>query len=282
MTSTAIDILYGVKDRTLMPYLSAYIRQRTDATPGEDILITEDNWEELARGHSSSPVSLKVQKLLENISRRTTVAQWLNFASTDERLSLAAAADIRDGYELSFVVNHLFGAGLLDMNESPPLTPGHEPLIDGLRLTVAGWNYIAPTAGVPGTCFVAMSFDKALNSAYEDGIALSIRDAGFRGGRVDSAPHNDQINDKIRAQIRAAQIVVADFTNLSAGVYYEAGFAEGLGRPVIRTCREDFSSRLHFDTRQFFHLKWTTAADLRTTLTDHIKATIGTGPFMGR
>ena len=35
--------------------------------------------------------------------------------------------------------------------------------------------------------------------------------------------------DRIIAQIRASKFVVADFTRNRGGVYYEAGFALGLG-----------------------------------------------------
>jgi hypothetical protein len=38
---------------------------------------------------------------------------------------------------------------------------------------------------------------------------------------------------------------------LRLNVYFEAGVALGLGRPVIWTCREDDIARLPFDTRQF-------------------------------
>jgi hypothetical protein len=40
---------------------------------------------------------------------------------------------------------------------------------------------------------------------------------------------------------------------------------------------DDCDSKLHFDTRQFFHLKWERPEDLRATLAEHIKSTIGLG-----
>jgi hypothetical protein len=68
--------------------------------------------------------------------------------------------------------------------------------------------------------------------------------------------------------------MVADFTGQRAGVYYEAGFARGLGREVIYTCRETSFRRCHFDTSVMNHLVWKDAADLRKKLADHIAATI--------
>ena len=41
-------------------------------------------------------------------------------------------------------------------------------------------------------------------------------------------------------QIRKSKFLIADFTGQRGGVYYEAGFAYGLGLPVIWTCRKDW------------------------------------------
>src|SRR5439155_2976868 len=107
----------------------------------------------------------------------------------------------------------------------------YESLEAAIRLTVAGWNAVAPiVGGVAGTCFVAMSFDRSLDPAFTDGIVPAIEvDCGFRVIRVDRVPHNESITDLIIAGIRSAEFVVADFTLQRQGVYYEAGFAQGLG-----------------------------------------------------
>jgi len=68
--------------------------------------------------------------------------------------------------------------------------------------------------------------------------------------------------------------VVADFTGSRPGVYFEAGFAMGLGIPVIWTCQHDDVGKLHFDTRQYAHVCWDAAADMRTKLRNRIAATI--------
>ncbi len=58
------------------------------------------------------------------------------------------------------------------------------------------------------------------------------------------------------------------------GVYYEAGFAEGLGIPVIRTVRKDSLGELHFDTRQYNHIVYESQDELRVKLKNRIMATI--------
>ena len=53
-------------------------------------------------------------------------------------------------------------------------------------------------------------------------------------------------------------------------VYYEAGFADGLGTPVIWTCAAKEKKEIAFDTRQNEHILWTDASDLRKQLSDKI------------
>ena len=59
--------------------------------------------------------------------------------------------------------------------------------------------------------------------------------------------HSGKIDDRIIAEIRTAGLVVADFTGSRGGVYYEAGFASGLGIPVIWSCREDHLDQLYWN-----------------------------------
>ena len=70
--------------------------------------------------------------------------------------------------------------------------------------------------------------------------------------------------DEIIAEIRRSRFLVADFTHgedgARGGVYYEAGFANGLGIKVIHTCREDAVRTLHFDTSHINHIVWRSPA----------------------
>src|SRR5262249_50527133 len=140
-------------------------------------------------------------------------------------------------------------------------------------MTPKGWERLEPPTGgggIPGRCFIAMSFDPSLNDAYELGICRAVIDCGATPIRLDRVHHNEKICDKILAEIRLSQFVMADFTFHRGGVYFEAGFALALNRPVIWTCRIDEIKKTHFDTRQYNHIVWSTPDDLRTMLTDRI------------
>lgn len=130
--------------------------------------------------------------------------------------------------------------------------------------------------------FVAMWFDASMNDA-DKGIELGIEDAGYKPQRMDRKNHNNKIDDEIIAEIRRSRFLVADFTQgrtgARGGVYYEAGFAHGMHIPVIFTCRKDAIKKVHFDTRQYNHITWTTPDELREQLAQRISATIGDGPL---
>ena len=100
--------------------------------------------------------------------------------------------------------------------------------------------------------------------------------------RIDRKEHVNKIDDEIIAEIRRSRFLVADFTQgedgARGGVYYEAGFAHGLGLQVIFTCREDAVETLHFDTAHYNHIVWTTPEDLRKSLKKRILAVLGEGP----
>lgn len=154
-----------------------------------------------------------------------------------------------------------------------------------IMLTPRGYARVAKldAQGTASTqAFVAMWFDPSMNDAYDQGIAPAIRDAGFEPLRIDAKHHNNKIDDEIIAELRRSRFVVADFTQgpsgARGGVYYEAGFAHGLGIPVIFTCAASAIGAVHFDTRQYNHIVWKDAADLRRQLSHRISATIGDGP----
>ena len=131
--------------------------------------------------------------------------------------------------------------------------------------------------------FVAMWFDASMTVVYKDGIEAGIINVGYAPMRIDAKEHANKIDDEIIAEIRRSKFVVADFTSEKdkprGGVYYEAGFAMGLGLPVIWTCRSDMIGNVHFDTRQFNHITWENPDDLRTKLERRIGAVIGDGPL---
>ncbi len=127
-----------------------------------------------------------------------------------------------------------------------------------------------------------MWIDSETDDAFEKGIKPGIEDAGYEALRIDKKQDVVKIDDEIMSEIRRSRLVVADFTygesGVRGGVYFEAGFAEGLGIPVIYTCRKDMIGELHFDTRQYAHILWNEPEQFRLDIRNRIRARIGSGP----
>jgi len=143
------------------------------------------------------------------------------------------------------------------------------------KFTMQGWKrfYELERKGVDSKqCFVAMNFDNEFDSAYQK-ISEAIEDCGFKAYRTKGFSIDD-VNDLIIAGIKESAFVVADFTGQKPGVYFEAGFARGLGKKVIWTCREEEKDKLHFDTRQFNHILWKDVEELKSKLQTSIRANI--------
>jgi hypothetical protein len=96
-------------------------------------------------------------------------------------------------------------------------------------------------------CFVAIWFTHEMNDVYKNAIkpAIEFIERGesiprYEAVKIDNVEHINDINDEIIAQIRRSRFMVCDLTGYRGGVYFEAGFAYGLGLDVIYTCREDW------------------------------------------
>jgi hypothetical protein len=154
------------------------------------------------------------------------------------------------------------------------------------RPTVGGWKELDNLKRVnvdASQAFIAMWFHASTDEAFLKGIVPAVTDSGYSAMRIDKKDHNNKIDDEIIAEIRRSRFVVADFTceskNARGGVYFEAGYAQGMGIPVIWTCKDTSIDDLHFDTRQYSHIVWTDPQDLYFKLKNRIGSTIGDGPL---
>ena len=113
-----------------------------------------------------------------------------------------------------------------------------------------------------------------MEQVYLDAIEPAILDAGFIPHRVGQGQTTDRIDDEAEAAIRASRLIIADFTHdpgtgVRGSVYYEAGFARALNRPIIFTAEK--GSDVHFNVDHFLRIEWEDPGDLRTKLTHRIR-----------
>jgi len=163
---------------------------------------------------------------------------------------------------------------------------------DWISLTHQGFEYAESLIShIPqsDSAFVAMWFSPEMLTAFDTAIkpAIESEECGrFKAFRVDNHEHNNDITDEIIAGIKACRFMVADMTGYRGGVYYEAGFARGLGKPVIYTCRKDWfdgelsadgqtiKERIHFDINHMNIIVWENPNDLKQRIINRIRATI--------
>lgn len=132
----------------------------------------------------------------------------------------------------------------------------------GVDLTLEGWErYEAEKRGVVSASqgFIAMQFgDPDLDSFVNDVIKPATKAIGYDLVDMRDVARAGVIDNLMRTQIRDSAFVIADLTHDNSGAYWEAGYAEGLGKPVIYICEkakfDDQST--HFDTNHCTTVPW--------------------------
>jgi hypothetical protein len=219
------------------------------------------------------PLSEKPDRLLDELTRTQTYPPR---PVTIEDPRLAAATHAISRSEVCWIAELLADRGLVRLT-----THASGPGSGTIEVTQQGYIEAEERhrrAGPSGKGFVAMWFDPGMVIAWDEGFSSAIRAAGYLPIRIDQEEHVNKIDDQIVAEIRRSRFLVADFTGNRGGVYYEAGYAQGLGIPVIWSCSKAELPAVHFDVRQYNFIVWETVAELRGRLQTRIEALIGDGP----
>lgn len=248
-----------------------------DATEKAPPLTVDDRAERLLRFLAQET---------ENLGEIVEIAPVMSIGGSignNTRLNIAIQAMARSesvGFEeVPFLLDYLEEVGWIRVSRRNDQTRR-------CTVTVAGYRRIAEQEVNPSSdqAFVAMWFDPTMDEARDKGILPAIWNTGYRPLVISEKPDVDKIDDEIIGEIRRSRFLVADFTHgdkgARGGVYYEAGFALGLGLQVIRSCKKHVIERneLHFDVRQHHHIVWETADELRVGLEARIRALLPDGP----
>jgi nucleoside 2-deoxyribosyltransferase len=241
---------------------SGILREASDR--GNPIKITEDKIQDILDSASipDGPFE-KIDRILQYVYHQADTDASIVEILSHRDYPIAYA---KDSKEFSYYLNKAVELKYLENRKS-----------GRYRLELDGWKRvddIEKKQVKSNQAFVAMWFDDKMNPAWEEGFKLALKKTGYNPIRVDLIEHNEKICDRIIAEIRKSGLLVADFTGNRGGVYFEAGFAKGLGIPVIWTCRKDHLDDVHFDTRQFNHIEWETPKELKDRLVDRIEATL--------
>jgi hypothetical protein len=160
-------------------------------------------------------------------------------------LEEVGALDQVDGY---WAIDALASEGLIKF----------EKISDGFAstMTPVGWRRVEELQRAhigSRFAFFARKFVNAdLDRVYSNCLTPAVRQTGYDLRTVtQKAGHIDAI---IEDEIRRCRFLIADLSDANAGAYWEAGFAEGLRKPVIYICRETVQT--HFDTDHRHTVRW--------------------------
>lgn len=242
--------------------LSHRVRQASDATKdGEDVLIL---------------VSNSLDEMLPNLQLPSPPEQAINIlrffgdqiqesgklAGNPEKSFVAKVGATNRASALR-IVRQLADDGLLLIANREYLNSADEP--DGVDLSLKGWaQWEAERRGkISGSHgFIALQFgDLELDTFLKDVIKPTIDELGYRLEDMRDAARAGIIDNVMRARIRDAAFVLVDLTHANAGAYWEAGYAEGLGKPVLYLCKSSvFKGKgTHFDTNHCTTVMWDSA-----------------------
>jgi len=154
-----------------------------------------------------------------------------------------------------------------------------------VQLSFTGWDRyeeLRKGTGTGTTAFMAMQFgNDELDNIVNECLRPAVKETGFHLSRIDD-PKNQRaglIDDRLRVDINTARFMICDLTHNNNGAYWEAGYAEGLGKPIIYTCKQSvFEERAqkgggtHFDTNHHLHILWD--SDNISDASERIKACI--------
>jgi hypothetical protein len=133
------------------------------------------------------------------------------------------------------------------------------------RLTPRGWQRVEELkrAHIASRfAFFARQFQNSdLDRVFEQCLRPAVAQTGYelrpvtqRAGLVDAI---------IEDEIRRCRFLIADLSDDNAGAYWEAGLAEGLGKPVIYVCgakEGEEQKKTHFDANHRHTVRWDLSA----------------------
>jgi len=161
------------------------------------------------------------------------------------------------GFDL--VLKYLLNRKLLEGNLAGGMRSHGEALV---KLTFDGWEYydqLKRGAVDSRKAFMAMEYgDSQLDKIVEEHFKPAVACTGFELYRLDQKPKAGLIDDRLRVEIRNSRFLISDLTHENPGAYWEAGYAEGLGKPVIYTCKKEKfkKDKPHFDTNHHLTITW--------------------------
>ena len=261
LTSTAAATVGNACDTVVKKAILSHAIQKRQAKEDRPVITSTQITEILENGTIPAPQEQSESFIL-----------WLGDTFSELGLEIYIHPDFHQSIigsvsasAFNFVVSHLVDKGFLAADK--------QRIIDEIgymvALTFDGWEwYQSLKRGRSNSrkAFMAMKFgDAVLDSIFKNHFKDAVKATGFDLVRLDEDPKAGLIDDRLRVEILTSRFIITDLTHSNSGAYWEAGFAEGLGKPVIYTCEETFFKKqppyethggTHFDTNHHLTVVW--------------------------
>jgi hypothetical protein len=133
------------------------------------------------------------------------------------------------------------------------------------KLTAHGWRRFEDLkrARISSRyAFFARKFSNTdLDKVFEECLRPAVEETGYKLRVVTQRAR--LVDAIIEDEIPRCRFLVADLSDHNAGAYWEAGFAEGLGKPVIYLCcskTDGVPKMTHFDANHRNTVRWDLAS----------------------
>ena len=195
----------------------------------------------------------KVTELRGPIVQLSPEDFYEKIGSPSARFAASLLSDLCDqGIIKTTETTHFLSGGSISMN---------------VDLTLDGWErYGAEKRGqISGDYgFLAMEFGDIVFEAFVREVVKPVvkRELSYDLVDMRDEPQAGIIDNIMRRKIEGAVFVIADLTHDNRGAYWEAGYAEGLGKPVVYICeKQKFEQgKTHFDTNHCTTILWSEEA----------------------
>jgi hypothetical protein len=126
-------------------------------------------------------------------------------------------------------------------------------------LTTEGWiEYEKLNTGkLTNIAFMAMKFgEEDSDTIFNHFQNIIQKKFGVELIRLDQVPKSGLIDMNLRNKIKSSRFIISDLSHQNNGAYWEAGFAEGLGKVVIYSCDKSKENDIHFDVRNLYRINY--------------------------
>lgn len=237
-------------------FLSHHIRKSVENRSAQPMITTD--WLERMQddAHLPSP-AIQAVNIIRFIGDRVSKTGEVVEKLPEEFPAIIGAPNHEFAGRLA---KELIERGLLKANDAT----SHDGIqLLNIDLTLDGWEeYESEKHGhVAGNYgFIAMKFgDEILDPFISETVKPKIKESiGYDLVDLRDVSEAGVIDNIMRSQIRDAAFVIVDLTHDNSGAYWEAGYAEGLGKPVIYICEDTKfeEAKTHFDTNHCTTVLW--------------------------